>query len=173
RLLRPKHGVYAVPGNHDHFFGRGIAPWHAFLRDHGVHVLCNAGVRIERDGAGLWLCGVDDLTEATPDLPAALAGWNGTDPVVLLSHHPDFFFEAAAAGVDLTLSGHTHGGQVVLFGKCIEHSRFGWRQGLFEEDGRRLYVSRGVGSTVLPLRINAPPEVPVVRLLAPDGAGAR
>ena len=87
---------------------------------------------------------------------------------MLISHHPDFFFEAAAAEVELTLAGHTHGGQVVLFGKApLTHSQFGYSQGLYEEAGAQLYVGRGVGVTFLPLRIGAPPEIPMLRLRAP------
>lgn len=164
-LLRPPLGIYAVPGNHDHFWGRDLGLWSAFLMDQGVQVLLNAGVRVRRDGGSLWLCGVDDLTEGEPCLPSALTGREEGEPAVLLSHHPDYFFEAAAAGVDLTLSGHTHGGQIRLGDWApVHHSRFGYEQGWFEEAGSRLYVGRGVGVTVLPLRIGAPPEIPIVRL---------
>lgn len=173
QILRPPLGVFAVPGNHDHFFGAGIDRWRERLASFGVRVLCNEGVCLARDGASLFLSGVDDLTEATPDLATALAGWNGSDPVVLLSHHPDFFFEAAAVGVDLTLSGHTHGGQVKVFGKAICHSQFGWLQGRQQAAGQLLYVSRGVGTTVLPIRYNAPPEVPVLRLWTPGRGPSR
>lgn len=164
--LRPPLGIFAVPGNHDHFWGRDIGLWVAFLQDCGVQVLRNRGVRLHWRGANLWLCGVDDLTEGEPDLRAALFGRRDDEPAILLSHHPDFFFEAAAADVDLTLSGHTHGGQIRLFGRApIHHSRFGYEQGWFAEDDSRLYVSRGIGVTVLPIRIDAPPEVPIVRLV--------
>lgn len=165
QLLRPRHGIFAVPGNHDHFHGRGIARWNAFLRDQGVQVLTNTGHRIDHGGSSLWLCGVDDLTEGHPDLAAALHGRRRDEPTVLLSHHPDFFFEAAAAGVDLTLSGHTHGGQIRLWGWApLHHSRFGYERGWFEADGCKLYVGCGVGVTVLPLRVDAPPEIPIVQL---------
>jgi predicted MPP superfamily phosphohydrolase len=88
--------------------------------------------------------------------------------VLLLSHHPDFFFEAAAADIELTLSGHTHGGQITFFGKTpLRHSAFGYWRGLFEEQGAHLYVSRGVGVTFLPLRIGASPEIPILRLKTP------
>lgn len=174
RLLRPEFGMFAVPGNHDHFWGNGIGRWSDFLREHGVDVLHNRGLRLQRGGASLWLCGVDDLTEGRPDLGAALAGRRDGEPTVLLSHHPDFFFEAAAAAVELTLSGHTHGGQVRLFGRApINHSRFGYERGWFREGGSSLYVGRGVGVTVLPLRVGAPPEVPIVTLrCADDRTGA-
>ena len=161
--LSPRFGMFAVPGNHDHFWGPDIGLWSAFLREHGVEVLLNRGCRIERDGSSLWLCGVDDLTEGEPDIAHALAGRRDGEPVILLSHHPDFFFEAAAAEVALTLSGHTHGGQIRLFGRApLHHSRFGYEQGWFEENGSRLYVGRGVGVTVLPIRLDAPPEIPLV-----------
>lgn len=169
RRLRPRLGMFAVPGNHDHFWGQDIGLWTAFLQEQGVEVLTNRGCRIERDGSSFWLCGVDDLTEGTPDLRAALHGRRAGEPAVLLSHHPDFFFEAAAVDVDLVLSGHTHGGQIRLAGWApIHHSRFGYERGWFHENGCRLYVGRGVGVTLLPLRIDAPPEIPFVTLRCPS-----
>jgi len=163
--IHPPLGVFAVPGNHDHFYGRDISLWETFLRSRGVAVLINSGVRVQHGDDTLWVAGVDDLTEGEPDLPAALRGHHEGEPVLLLSHHPDFFWEAAAAGVDLTLSGHTHGGQVLVFGKTpLDHTRFGYWRGHFEESGAQLYVSRGVGVTFLPLRIGATPEIPVLRL---------
>lgn len=162
-LLRPRYGMYAVPGNHDHFWGQDIGLWTAFLQDHGVRVLANHGVRIQHGGSSLWLCGVDDLTEGVPDIRDALEGRRNGEPTILLSHHPDFFFEAAACDVALTLSGHTHGGQIRVGGKApIHHSRFGYERGWFEENGCRLYVGRGVGVTLLPIRIDAPPEIPLI-----------
>ena len=127
-------------------------------------MLFRSGVRIEHGNSSLWLCGVDDLTEGAPDLRAALQGRRPGETTVLLSHHPDFFFEAAAADVDLTLSGHTHGGQIRVGGRApIHHSRFGYEQGWFQEGNCRLYVGRGIGVTVLPIRIDAPPEIPMVQ----------
>lgn len=169
REVDPPLGVFAVPGNHDHFWGRDIGLWKAFLEEQGVQVLDNQGLRLEYRGARFWLCGVDDLTEGEPDLRAALEGARADEPVVLLSHHPDFFFEAAAVGVDLTLSGHTHGGQIAPFGKpLLTHSRLGFSAGLYEQAEAQLYVSRGVGVTLLPLRWGAPAEVPILRF-AQDG----
>lgn len=163
--LRPRLGMFAVPGNHDHFFGPDLGLWQAFLQEHGVTVLRNRGCRIEHGGGSLWLAGVDDLTEGEPDLAAALRGRRDGEPCVLLSHHPDFFFEAAAVDVDLTLAGHTHGGQIRIGGRApIHHSRFGYERGWFVENDCRLYVGRGVGVTVLPLRVDASPEIPIVTL---------
>jgi len=163
--LRPRYGMFAVPGNHDHFSGEDISLWRAFLEDNGVAVLMNRGVRIQHGGQSLWLCGVDDLTEGVPDLEAALDGRREGETSVLLSHHPDFFFEAVAAEVDMQLSGHTHGGQIRIAGRApIHHSRFGYERGWFRENDSRLYVSRGVGVTLLPIRIDAAPEVPMITL---------
>ncbi|HEB53036.1 MAG TPA: metallophosphoesterase [bacterium] len=175
--LRPRYGMFAVPGNHDHFFGPDITLWRSFLEENGVRVLCNDGVRIEHRQRSLWLCGVDDLTEGEPDLRRALAGRREREMAILLSHHPDFFFEAAAVDVDLQLSGHTHGGQIRVGGKApLHHSKFGYEQGWFREGRSHLYVGRGVGVTLLPIRIDAPPEIPMVTLrCAPrhDGERAR
>ncbi len=164
-LLTPPLGVYAVPGNHDHFWGADIGLWEAFLQEHGVEVLTNRGMRLQRGGASFWIAGVDDLTEGEPDLRRAIEAANDNEPVVLLAHHPDFFFEAAAVQVDLTLSGHTHGGQI-RFGRWapLNHSKFDWLQGSYAVEESQLYVSRGVGVTFLPIRIGAPAEIPIVEL---------
>jgi predicted MPP superfamily phosphohydrolase len=168
RELSPPLGMYAVPGNHDLFWGKDLGLWRAFLREHNVRVLCNDGVRLQWNGTPFWLCGVDDLTEGEPDLRLALQGRNDGEPTILLSHHPDYFFEAAACDVDLTLSGHTHGGQIRVRGKApLHHSKFGYEQGWFVEGDARLFVSRGVGVTFLPIRIDAPPEAPILTCVAP------
>ena len=166
--LRPRYGMFAVPGNHDHFYGPDIGLWRTFLEECGVTVLMNRGQRIEHGDASLWLCGVDDLTEGAPDLGAALDGRRDGELTVLLSHHPDFFHEAAPRRVHLQLSGHTHGGQIRIAGRApIHHSKLGYEQGWFDDGDARLYVGRGVGVTLLPLRIGAPPEVPIVTLRCP------
>lgn len=168
RELKPRYGMFAVPGNHDHFYGPDLLMWRAFLEDSGVTVLMNQGVRINHEGHSLWLCGVDDLTEGQPSIDQALEGRREGEISILISHHPDFFCEAVDANVDLQLSGHTHGGQIRIAGKApVHHSRLGYEQGWFREAESRLYVSRGVGVTVLPLRVGAPPEVPMITLGSP------
>lgn len=158
-------GVFAVPGNHEYHLGQDLSSWRRGLEGLGVRVLLNEGAPVRRGGAGLWLAGVDDLSHGRPDLEAALAGRPDGWPAILLSHHPDMFVEAADRGVDLTLSGHTHAGQIApLAGRSASHSRMGWFRGSYERDGARLYVGRGVGTTLLPIRIGAPPEIPIIRL---------
>ena len=164
-LLAAPLGVFAVPGNHEYQASDELRLWRAALEQSGVEILCNRGRRLTRGEADLWLCGVDDLRRGEPDLAAALYGRAPHEPAVLLSHHPDLFIEAARAGVDLQLSGHTHGGQVVLRGWApMTHSRFGFRAGHFRREGAQLYVGSGVGTTFLPLRIGAPGEIALVEL---------
>lgn len=162
--LRAPLGVFAVPGNHDYVEPGEIRGWVDALQRRGVRVLLNQGLRLAHRGHSLWLCGVDDLTEGQPDLPRALAGRRAGEPTLLLSHHPDLFREASARGVDLQLSGHTHGGQIRLFRWApLHHSRFGWVQGLFARGESRLYVGRGGGVTALPIRIGTRSEVTLLR----------
>ncbi|HXZ85768.1 MAG TPA: metallophosphoesterase [Myxococcota bacterium] len=164
-LLTAPLGVFAVPGNHEYQASAELRLWRAALEEAGVEILCNRGRRIARGGAGLWLCGVDDLRRGEPDLEAALAGRTHHEPAVLLSHHPDLFVDAARAGVDLQLSGHTHGGQIVLAGWApMTHSRFGFRAGHFAREGAQLYVGSGIGTTFLPLRIGAASEIAIAEL---------
>jgi hypothetical protein len=163
--LRAPLGLFAVPGNHDYYADRSLRRWRRALESVGAHVLLNQGVRLERGDAALWLAGVDDLREGAPDLAAALRGREPDEPAVLLSHHPDFFCEAARAGVELTLAGHTHGGQVLLGGRTpLRHTRHGFWSGRFERGGSQLYVGRGAGVSFLPVRRGAPPELPIIVL---------
>lgn len=164
-LLQPPLGVFAVPGNHEHRADPGLRLWRRCLEEHGVTVLLNEGRRLRCGAASLWLAGLDDLMRGEPDLPAALEGVREEEPILLLAHHPDHFAEAAGAGIDLTLSGHTHGGQITWRGRTpLRHSRLGLWHGHHRHGHAQLYVSRGVGTTGLPLRIHAPAELPVIRL---------
>jgi predicted MPP superfamily phosphohydrolase len=166
--LRSPLGVFAVPGNHDYVGAGRIERWEAYLEARGVRVLRNRGVRLTHRGGPLWLCGVDDLTEGEPRLAEALAGRRVGEPSLLLSHHPDLFLEASARGVDLQLSGHTHGGQVRFFGWApMHHSRHGWVNGLYERGASRLYVGRGAGVTALPIRIGTRSEITLLRPRGP------
>ena len=161
--LRAPLGVFAVLGNHDHYSGepqRVLAGAEAA----GIRVLHNRSHELERAGSRLSLAGVDDLLMGRPDLDAALAGTR--PPVVLLSHNPDLFFEAAARGVALMLSGHTHAGQVRIPGMpvIVRQSRFRLDEGRFRHRGSELIVSRGLGAVGLPLRLACPPEAVLVTL---------
>ena len=168
-LLQPPLGIFAVPGNHEYDVDSDLVLWRHTLEEHGVEILINQGRRLMHNDESLWLAGVDDLSLGRPDLACALRGAAEDEPILLLSHHPDFFYEASRAGVDLTLSGHTHGGQITFFGRTpLRHTQLGYWRGTFSEDGAQLYVGRGVGTTKLPLRLNTPGEVAMIRLLTED-----
>ncbi len=164
-LLQPPLGVFAVYGNHEYDAARRPELWRSVLEEQGIEVLKNRGCRISRGDASLWLAGVDDLLAGKPNLEAALDGRAVGEPIVLLSHHPDFFEEAADVGVDVQLSGHTHGGQILIAGRTpLRHTHEGYWAGRFERDGAQLYVGRGVGVSLIPVRIGAPAEIAIVTL---------
>lgn len=158
--LRPRIGSFAVPGNHEYQVFGTLDGYYRFLEENGVTPLHNRGVRLESGGSSIWLGGVDDATDGQPSVSAALEGREAGEQTVLLSHHPDVFPVAAKRGVDLQLSGHTHGGQISFLGwRPIVHSQRGYVQGVHWRGSSALYVSRGVGVTALPFRIGVSAEV--------------
>jgi predicted MPP superfamily phosphohydrolase len=159
--LRAPLGVYAVLGNHD-WKRAGDRMWRA-LHNEGIEVLEN---RVLQAG-DLYVAGLADLRHRRPDLPGALAGVPAGAPVVLLSHDPDVF-PYVPDRISLTVSGHTHAGQVAIprLRRPAIPSRYGERyaRGHVVEDGRHLYITSGLGTSGLPLRLLAPPEVVVLEL---------
>lgn len=166
--LRAPLGRFAVLGNHDRKVS--VMLTRRALAQAGFVELTNTGVALERDGGRLWLCGVDDLRTGKPNLPRALRGCGVRDACLLLSHNPDIVERIRDPRVGLVLSGHTHGGQVVLplVGAPFTASRYGqkYREGLVKGPTARVYVSRGVGTIAVPLRWGAPPEVTLLTLRA-------
>jgi predicted MPP superfamily phosphohydrolase len=168
--LRAPLGVYAVPGNHERYPGIDLAHWTSRLESIGIEVLRDRGLRLERGGAGFWLAGVDDLTEGAPDIERAFAGRSPDEPALVLSHHPDLFPELVPRAPVMVLSGHTHGGQIAPFGRILmRHSLLGFDRGLHVHGLARLYVGRGIGASIVPLRVGAPPEVPFIEMLDANG----
>lgn len=167
--LRAPLGRFAVLGNHDR--RESVMLTRRALADHGFTELTNAGVWLERGGARLWLCGVDDWATGRPNLRAALGDTTLDDACLLLSHNPDFVERIRDPRVDLVLSGHTHGGQVVLplIGAPVTASRYGRKyvHGLVQGPSARVYVSRGVGTIGPPVRLRCPPEVALITLRSP------
>jgi len=162
--LRPKHGVFAVLGNHDHWTDAALIT--DLFRAEGITVLVNQGMRFERNGAAFWLAGVDDTMVGLEDLPLALAGSSATEFKLLLAHNPIILRRAARAGVDLVLSGHTHGGQVSLRSdrNAAGRQRRRLLKGLARQGETQIYVTRGLGTVVLPVRFGCPPEVSLLEL---------
>ncbi|MCZ2806969.1 metallophosphoesterase [Modestobacter sp. VKM Ac-2983] len=161
-------GVYFVTGNHEYFVDTG--EWLRHLSTLGVDVLRNERVSIGRGGATLDLAGIDDRTAAASGLPghgadldAALDGRDDAVPVVLMAHQPVQVEQARAAGVDLQLSGHTHGGQLWPFDYAVLLDQpvvEGWSQ----QGDTQLYVTSGAGYWGPPMRVGARPEVTVIEL---------
>jgi predicted MPP superfamily phosphohydrolase len=164
--LRARLGVFAVLGNHD--FQVDAEEITAALKAQHIRVLRNAHYALRARSSVLWMVGVDDLWWQADDLRAALRSIPGRDPKVLLCHNPLGIRMAAAHGIDFVLSGHTHGGQVRLpvVGSVYGRSKLGERfvEGWNRLHGTQIYVSRGIGKVVLPVRFGCPPEIACLRL---------
>ena len=163
--LRARRGIFAVLGNHD--FKVDAREMTRALRSERIRVLRNSRYPIRARGKTLWFVGVDDLWWHSDDLPAALQQVPARDPKVLLCHNPRGIWQASEHGIDLVLSGHTHGGQVRLPGLGpLYRSKLGERfvEGWNHLKGTQIYVSRGIGKVVVPLRVGCPPEIACLRL---------
>jgi predicted MPP superfamily phosphohydrolase len=169
KLLKSEYGVYGCLGNHDHFATAEKVT--AALRQINVTMLDNAHRTLTINGEKLSIVGVDDAGRGSGNFANIDEAIKGLDPEgfsVLLSHRPDFFTKAKSAGMDLTLSGHTHGGQVgIEFWRInlnpvyLVHK---YARGLYQEDGKQLYVNVGVGMVGVPIRL-VPPEITLITLL--------
>jgi predicted MPP superfamily phosphohydrolase len=131
-------------------------------------MLINEGLRIDVQNESFWLAGVDDTMVGLEDLPLALAGSSDSELKLLLAHNPVILRRAARAEIDLVLSGHTHGGQVMLRPEKNRSGRPRRRilRGLGRRANTQIYVTRGLGMVVLPIRYGCPPEVSVLQLRA-------
>jgi len=173
RELRARHGVYFVTGNHEYY--SGVEEWLAYLPTLGIRVLDNERVSIGDAGQYFDLAGVNDWNGASidprhgADLGRALAGRDGSRPVVLLAHQPRAVHEASRFGVDLQLSGHTHGGQIWPWNYLVRLQQ-PLVSGVKRFGRTTLFVSNGTGHWGPPMRLGFPAEITVVRLL-PGGEG--
>lgn len=166
--LRAKDGTFVIMGNHD-YFGEG-EPLVSLLRGRGARVLRNEGVILERDGARLFLAGIDDTWTKRANLEASLEGRPEGVPTVLLAHDPERFPGAAERRVEVVLSGHTHGGQIAMpfLGRFINASKLAHRYhiGLYREGDSTLYVHPGLGTTGPPMRLGVAPVIALIKLRA-------
>jgi len=164
--LRAPLGVVAVLGNHDWWLdGERVR---RALASEGLTVLLNQNLSVSHNGQSFWLMGLDDLWTRGNHVQPTLAQIQDREPILALSHNPDVFPDIPRR-VSLTLAGHTHGGQVnlPLAGRPVVPSRFGERfaYGLIEEGGRKLFVTGGVGTSILPVRFRVQPEVVILTLV--------
>lgn len=163
--LRSRLGIFAVLGNHDYYTDPNVVA--EILRSRGFRVLRNQSFAVEENGARLWIAGVNDVVAGADDLEAALQQVPPSEPVVLLAHEPDFADWVPPHRVDLQLSGHSHGGQIVLpvIGPPYLPPlarKYPW--GLRRLGPLTLYTNRGVGTITLPVRFNCPPEITLLTL---------
>lgn len=175
--LKAPLGTWAVQGNHDWWDDKraqlrrsGPTETQILFERHGIPILENQAIRLAHGNHPFWIAGLGSQWAFSPragvdDLPATLAQITDDAPVILMAHEPDIF--AKKPPVSLVVSGHTHGGQIRLFG-WTPHvpSAYGTRYayGHVREDGRDLVVSAGVGNSGLPVRVGMPPEITVIEL---------
>jgi predicted MPP superfamily phosphohydrolase len=182
--LKAPLGVHAVLGNHDWWddrtaqrLGRGPVIAARELMEAGVLTLENEAVRLVHDGRPFWLLGLGDQIAllrrprlvGVDDLPGTVAKITDDAPAILLAHEPDIFPKVPAR-IALTLSGHTHGGQVRVIGYSpVVPSRYRNRYayGHVREGGRDLVVSGGLGTSIAPVRLGVPPEIVLIELGQP------
>jgi predicted MPP superfamily phosphohydrolase len=170
--LKAPLGVYGVLGNHDFWSGSEAVKviCETLSKQIGMVWLRNSSVELNKGGTPFRLLGVDDYWEPSCSFATACKGI-GTETIkILLSHNPDINEEISLARerIDLVLSGHTHGGQIVIpfLGQPIMPSKFGqkYRIGLVRDGDRQTYISRGVGCLLTPIRLNCLPEATVLTL---------
>jgi len=167
RDLVSRDGAFFVTGNHEYFV-EDLGAWLRELERLGVQPLRNENTAI---GGVFDLAGVNDVSGRSaddgPDFDRALSGVSASRPTVLLAHQPVQVSDAAARGVDLQLSGHTHGGQLWPFHYVVGLQQ-GALSGLSTVDGTQLYVTRGAGFWGPPVRVGAPPDITVLSLRSAD-----
>lgn len=170
--LKARYGVFACIGNHD-IYARAADKLALLFADKGIQTLRNDAATLQVGGSKVSMLGIDDLRTGQPDLSRALrtSDRNPGEVKIMLSHRPEIFPKAVKGGVDLVLSGHYHGGQVKLSqsAESLSVARLltPYAEGLFQLPRQQswkgksahLFVSRGVGITGLPIRINCPPQI--------------
>ncbi len=160
-FLKAGKGIYTVYGNHDYYDYKKIT---SRLKEQGINILKNCSAEIKTENGNIVIAGIDDYLRGTPNIEKALGG-SGDMFTILLCHNPDYFEimpEEAKEKTDIILSGHTHGGQLNLFGFApFVPSRYGskYRYGMKETKNSRIYITSGLGGVVFPMRFMARPEI--------------
>lgn len=165
KKLTAKLGVYAVLGNHDWWYSATRVQ--AAFQQEGIRLLDNAALPIKNDSCDVWLAGIGDYWMGQHDTDKALRAIPDDATVIAFTHNPDIFYELPKRLV-MTFAGHTHGGQVnlPLLGRLIVPSRYGekFATGYISEGGSNIFVTNGIGTSILPVRFRVPPEIAVVLL---------
>ena len=169
RDLHPPFGIWAVLGNHDHWYppAENYAAVRQLFKDAGVALLVNQWGRLGKGRDTLSLIGVDDPFSGYADLAVALKGTQRTPFAILLTHSPQIFIKADLMKFDLVLAGHTHGGQIRLPGigaLWLPAGSEDYESGWFYGQSAQMYVTRGVGTSILPFRLFCRPEIALITL---------
>lgn len=169
-------GVVAAIGNHDRTGSSdNLSQLTEAMNNAGVMPLVNDCMHLTREGKQLSICSTDDIKSGTPDLRAVARKTQSSSFVIFAPHSPDIIPALHAIGtfrVDLALCGHTHGSQVVLFGRSLHSSskyRDRYRTGWIRENGLDIMVSNGVGTSLMPVRLGAPAQVHHITLKSAPG----
>ena len=162
-------GVYGVLGIHDWWLdGPRVS---RALQAAGIEMVDNLAVKVERPGGAFWVVGIGDYDRGNPDIPGTMVQLTDDAPVLFVTHNPDIF-PGVTSRIALTLAGHTHGGQVrlPLVGRPVIPSQYGQRfaYGHIIEDGKHLFVTSGLGTSILPMRFSVPPEIVILNLRSAD-----
>ncbi len=161
--LESEFGTYACLGNHDHWTDAELVT--DLLRGENITVLVNEGFRFSARGGSFWLCGVDDHMAGKTDIPASLHGSYEDEMKLLLAHNPAILRQAVRNDIDVMFSGHTHGGQVKIRDrekKFLANRRL--KSGLHQRKETQIYITRGIGTVVVPARYHCPPEISLIEL---------
>jgi predicted MPP superfamily phosphohydrolase len=162
KSLRAKAGVFATLGNHDWWYDPTRV--RLALEKEGIRVLDNQAVSIERNGKTFWLAGLADEWEGRPNIEETLKQVTDNAPVIAFTHNPELF-PRIPPRIALTIAGHTHGGQIALpfIGRPVI-SDMPYAIGHIIEDGRHLFVTPGIGTSIFPVRFGVPPEISVLTI---------
>ena len=163
--LESEFGTFACLGNHDHWTDGEMVT--ESLRRANINVLTNEGFRFTAKDASFWLAGVDDYMVGKTDLRSALRGSFPDEMKLLLAHNPKILSRAARADVDLIFSGHTHGGQIKIRDqekRILPRRKL--KNGLYRRKDTQIYITRGIGTVVLPVRYQCPPEISLIELIS-------
>jgi len=158
-------GVYSVLGNHDWWYSG--AKVRRALEQNGIKVLENETAKVDARGTSFWLAGLADLWTRPQRIADTVAAVPEGQPLIALTHNPDIF-PSVPQRVQLVLAGHTHGGQVrfPIIGPVISSSEYGdrWVQGHVFENNHHLFVTTGIGTSIVPVRFGLPPEIVILTL---------
>ncbi len=163
--FKSKYGVFGVMGNHESW--QSLNKIRNFLKKANVKILENDVQKLRINKKSFWIAGIEDMLTGYPDLNYVMRQINDENPVLLLSHNPDIF-ETASDKINLILAGHTHGGQIYLpfLVKKINPSRLGDRflRGYLVKNNKHIFISSGLGTTIIPARFLVPPEIVILTL---------